>query len=230
MRLYISPVVVGLVIAGAVVAPPDVNADDTLFDFDTIFSGSTPPAAPPPWITATFQDVSGGVLLSIAAPGLSGTEFLSRLYFNLDPAYELTGPMSLNFGPQNQTGSFDLPTISQGYNAFKAGGEGWCDILFTFSTRHGDQHRFMSGDSVSYLISGMAGLEVSDFCCQSTGRATTLYAAARVQAIAGDQSLWLKPSEVLPIPEPDSLILVTLAAACCSGVGLTRRSHGRRGF
>ena len=59
-------------------------ADFTLY-LDTELRGSTLLAGSPAWVTATFQDIAGGVQLAINALNPTGSEFIS-IYFNFDPA------------------------------------------------------------------------------------------------------------------------------------------------
>ena len=40
----------------------------------------------PAWLTATFQEIAGGVQLAINALNLTGSEFISKFSFNFDPA------------------------------------------------------------------------------------------------------------------------------------------------
>jgi hypothetical protein len=56
------------------------------------FSGA-PPAGSPPWLKVAFDDegTPGSVLFELTALNLVGSEFVSKLYLNLDPALDVTG-------------------------------------------------------------------------------------------------------------------------------------------
>src|SRR5256885_9980152 len=75
-------------------APTASRALDYEYRFNTTFSG-TGPSGPPPWIDAVFHDVTNGtVSLTISNNGLSGSEFIGGLYFNLNTNLNAT---SLSF-------------------------------------------------------------------------------------------------------------------------------------
>src|SRR6266436_3809437 len=64
------------------------------YRFDTAFSGAAP-AGPAPWVDATFADLGNGtVSLTISNNGLTDSEFISGLYFNLNSNFNAT---SLSF-------------------------------------------------------------------------------------------------------------------------------------
>jgi hypothetical protein len=214
---------IAIVLAGALWAPLDAGAAGFELQFNQIFSGTIPPAASPPWVDATFEDVGGGVLVTIANVGLSTGEFVSEVDFNLNPGYDPTGPGSLTFALQSQSGVFDLPTISGAMDAFKADGDGNYDVQFLFSTQDGASHRFMDSSSVSYLISGISGLQASDFAYVSSGSKGGLYSATHIQGInSGANSVWANPSQVSQIPEPNPSVLFILAASLLWGGVLFR--------
>ena len=69
----------GAVLAMALLAPATAGASDVLLQFNQVYSGTNPPAASPPWMDANFEDVTGGVLVTIANVGLSPGEFVSKM-------------------------------------------------------------------------------------------------------------------------------------------------------
>ena len=206
-------------ILGVIFASEKANAaTGNQFLLDNVFSGqSTPPAQPGPWVSATFVDVSAGaVRLTVTNVGLSSGEFLSGLYFNLNPADNVT---NLSFGLVSSNGSFALPTISQATDNFKADGDGKYDILLSFGTANGTT--FTVNDSVTYLITGISNLVASDFDYLSmpAGGAGPYYAAAHYQGTPPNngQSCWIQPShgpQILAAPEASSVALLALGAGC----------------
>src|SRR5262245_29371880 len=69
-----------------VAAAGRARAADFSFRFDLNFDGAAPAATNLPWVNLNFQaDGPGRVLLNISANGLTGTEFLSDFYLNLNP-------------------------------------------------------------------------------------------------------------------------------------------------
>lgn len=209
------------------------NATGVLYQFDNVFSYSgsaSSPAGPGPWVDATLQDTANGVLLTVNNLGLTGGEFLSQLYLNVNPADNVN---NLTFSFQGGTSGVTAPTIRTGEDGFKADGDGKYDILFNFATSN--TGRFGAGDSVSYLIAGISGLSSADFKYLSTssgGEHGPFYGAGHVQGIAGESgsdSVWIDPSlgpQITPVPEPAPLSLLGAAiglwAVWCSRVRLMR--------
>lgn len=214
MLLRNGAVAVGVVFAVMVCfGSARANASGILYQFDNVFSGSVAPSPTPPWMNAAFQNAANGVLLTIASSGLTNGEFVSGLYFNLNPADTVD---NLNFSLQDTAGSFSAPTISTGENAFKADGDGYYDILLNFSTIDG--YRFVVGDSITYLITGVTGLTASDFGYLSYPAVgdtpNGLFAAAHIQGI-GTSSAWINPSQlnILSVPEPAPVAFAGMGVA-----------------
>ena len=118
---------------------------------------------------------------------LVGTEFMSDLYLNLDPALS---PVLLSFGAPVKFGSFANPGISKSADAFFADGGGAYDIKLAFSTSNagGGVQRFNNTDTLTYLIGGIAGLDENDFKFPAAphGGNGVYQAAAHIQAIIRD--------------------------------------------
>ena len=197
-----------------------------VFDFNHVFGGTSPASLTTPWIEAEFSDISPGVVsLTVSNLHLSGTENVDALYFNLSPSLN---PNSLAFSYQNGAGKFKTPDITQGTNAFKAGGDGKYDLLFSFTTGMTDNQRFNSGESMTYFISGIPGLSAADFTYLSApdGGAGPFFAAAHVQRLgAGSLSGWVATDMISPVvvPEPNASLLFSLLIAIWLGIRLTRK-------
>lgn len=192
------------------------SAQSLVFTTGFEFSGGTAPSGSAPWNRVTITDIApGSVSIKLENVNLTGSEFTSKTYLNLNPSKNAA---SLTFSSPVQVGTFDLPGIGKGTNAFKADGDGFFDILFEFATPNAK--RFGPGESVTYTVSGIAGLTAADFDFVSVdgpvgknGFAT----AWHVQGIgtSGSLSGW-----VAPVPEPGSLIAL--------GLGLTAALRRRR--
>jgi hypothetical protein len=231
-RIFLSGLL--LTLTGVALLSPAKSsaASGITYQFDNEFSGGTPPAGPAPWITATIQNSGPGtVQLTIANNGLLGSEFISGFYLNLNTNFS---PLNLSISYVSSSGSFTVPsigtgTIERGTDSFKADGDGKYDVLFDFSTSSGTT--FGTGESVTYQISGIAGLTADDFVYLSApnGGHGPFYAAAHVQGIGTDGSLsgWVEPSlgaQPILVPEPASTALVALGLGV---VGFVRRSKTR---
>lgn len=183
---------------------------------------SVAPAGPAPWLTLTTSSLAGGAVeLKFEATGLTGIEFASAWYLNLDPAID---PTTLVFNNAVKSGNFTLPTISLGANAFQAGPDGNYDILLEFSTAAagGGALRFTDGDSLTYTVSRTGGLlsEASfDYFSAPNGGYGPYHTAAKIQA-TGPESLG--SAWVQAVPEPHAALQAALLA---SGLLMLRRRH-----
>jgi hypothetical protein len=217
-----------VVLGFACVLAQSASADPIKLNFSSVFSG-TAPAGTGPWLTATFTDVvPGTVTLEVVAGGLTGTESIDGLYFNLNPALN---PASLTF-TRNATSTGPTAantTISLGSDGFRADGDGFYDIFFQLPPPPGSQAaRFTAGETLIYQISGIAGLNAASFAWLSTpgpgGGPGPQIAAAHVQGIGsgGSGSGWVGATQaVVPVPAAFGLL--------ASGLGmlLVRRRRVR---
>src|SRR5580698_10361717 len=169
--------------------PGSSSAATYAFDFDAVFDGTTP-AGTSPWVTAVFSDAGPGTVdLTISAPGLTTGEYVGDLFFNFNP---VLNPMKLKFTETAETGSFKDPTVSKGMNTLSPDNEGEFDLGLSFSAASSKQ--FVSGDSIEYTITGVAGLDAADFnfldyCTTGSG---LYYAAADIGGIGkGDKTGWV---------------------------------------
>jgi hypothetical protein len=213
LHLGKSLLVVGVCVFVLGTYAADAAVITKLADFE--FSSGTSPAGAAPWLTVRFDDGggSGSVTLTFEATNLVGTEFVSGLYLNVDPAIS---PGSLSFSTPVKTGSFTTPTISLATNSYKADGDGYFDILLSFATGGGASSKFGPAEALSYTITGPASLTAASFdFLSSSGSKPGYPIAAHVQSIGecGSGSGW-----VTAAPEPSALSLLSLSA-----LGMVRR-------
>lgn len=191
-------------------------------DFSDPEPGSCCPACPSSeWLTVSITDdaIRGQVSMTISAANLMNEEHVMYLYLNLDPELDATG---LQFTDPTQTGSFALPTIELGTNAYKAANDGYFDIRFAFNTAA--VQGFGTGKSVSYLVSIDGGsLTAPDFFHWSfpggePDAGGPFLAASHVLSTGpeGEQSSWIGA-----IPEHSILALCTIGI-----MTLLRRRRG----
>jgi hypothetical protein len=205
-------VVVGVVLVlAAWFGPAKANASGILFQFDTPFPSDPNPTGSGPWTDASFVNVTPGtVLLTVTNVNFSSGEFLKgssgpgaggALFFNINPG---DNPANLVFTLESSNGSYG-PTVSTGENAFKADGDGYYDIRIDFSG-----NSFSVNSSITYQITGIAGLTAADFEYESApgGGSGPFYAAAHVQGLPpnNSNSTWIEPGNgpvpIVPVPEP----------------------------
>lgn len=190
-------------LAGVLAMPgmPNAQASTVTFNYTAIISGDTP-AGTSPWVQATFDDggSSGTVTLTMTTSGLTGSENVSGMYFNLDTTLN---PTSLSFAYLGTTGP-GATSVQTNTNTYKADGDGMYDILFNFPTGTG----FNPNETVKYSITGIPSLTAQSFnflsaCgnpnCSGPGN---FYAAAKVQNTPGTTgSSWIASNVgVVPLP------------------------------
>src|SRR5260221_8298852 len=180
--------------ASAAAAPA---ASSIIYNFDHTLTGVAP-AGPTPWLSATFS-ASGAdsVQLTLSASGLTGNEFVGQWYFNLNPSLN---PASLAFAEIGSSGAFAAPNVLTGANAFKPDWDGKYDIMVNFGTSGDNASRFSGGDSITFSITGIAGLTPSDFLFANTPSAghETLLAAANIQTVGETVVIDTPPSPSVP--------------------------------
>lgn len=212
MKLLTIPIL--LVFALFCCMSDGVNATAITFNYNNILPGqSYSPAGFPPWMTATFDDngASGPVKLIIVATNLTGSEFISKVYFNLNPSLNV---QDLSINPISGQ---SVSQISLGTDKFKADGTGGkFDILFDYPTSGGLSNRFINGDTseFSFEISGSQGLTANDFNYLSTAG---FLSAAHIQSIGtNNESSWIYAGN--SIPEPTSILLVITGILSLIGI------------
>jgi hypothetical protein len=211
-----------------ILPPAGAHADSFFFQFTNVFAGSRPDSAPA-WVSSIFSDVKPGtVQLKISADGLADGEFLSTLFFNLDPGLK---PSKLTFTYVGGSGGFALPTISKGQNAFNADDRGKFDVYFNFSQRKGSQ--FTGNDYVIYdVTSSVYALTAADFdfLSSAAGGCSEYLAAAEISGIPGQCNTsgtgWVAPGGPVAAPEPGACLLLVLGCGFCA-IALRRRRQTR---
>jgi len=214
---------------GATLLLQTASASSITYDFDHEFSSGTPPAGAAPWLQAVFSDAGANtVQLTLSTLNLTGSEFVSGWYFNLNPAFSTA---DLTISQTGMGGAFDAPSISRGTDAFKADGDGKYDLLFSFGTAGDASQRFTSGDSITFTLSGITGLNAADFNYMSApaGGHGPYVAATHVQSIDGNYSGWLDPSTTLDsgdVQVPDGYLTIVLLGMGCVAIEGLRRKFG----
>ncbi|HXT11940.1 MAG TPA: hypothetical protein VN873_10300 [Candidatus Angelobacter sp.] len=183
----------------ALVGTMPVLADTVTYNFGGVSAGASP-AGSPPWVQAVFSDngqPANTVQLTLNAGNLTGSEFVSSWYFNLNPSLD---PTLLTFTQSGSTGSFTDPTVKTGANGFKAGVDGKFDVLVGFNVTGGISDEFTSGDSVTFTITGIGPLTAGDFdqlsTCASGG--AQYLAAADIDSISDNDGYgWINPDSAI---------------------------------
>jgi hypothetical protein len=197
----------------------NANAVLTL-DLDTAFSGDQPDGN----VEAVFTNAGAGAVDLTITSGLVLPESMEELYLNLNPAYDAD---DLAFAIDSSSGTFGPISISTGTNAFKADGDGLYDILFQFDFSP-PADRFDNTDSITYHITGIAGLVEGDFNFLSApaGGHGPFLAAAHIQNTDGPEgSGWIAPNGAPPPPNgvPDGGTTLMLLGSALTCLGALRR-------
>jgi len=196
-----------------------VTRADFSVGLDREYSGATAPVGTAPWLTATITDVAPNtVRISLAATHLTGSEFVSEWDFNVAGALGAAG-LSLSASSDADIASTG---ISLGSDAYKADGDGYFDLSFTWGNG-----QFTTGDSAWFEFT-RSGLTADDFNELSLGSGNSpdgLITAAHVQAIgpSNSQSGWITGTPYTTtdkVPIPGALVLATAGLGI---VGFVRR-------
>ena len=151
-----------------------------------------------PDLMATIVNITGGVRITMFAPTLLGSDKITEWYFNV-----IVGVGTLPTHESGQDG-----TAMAALDDFKADGDGFFDIFFTFPTS-GDT--FDPGDTSVWDIL-FTGLDAHDFLAPSApgGLAgVTFFSAVKLgNAYWAPGTVHDEPVDVTPIPEPSTLLLL----------------------
>jgi len=180
------------------------QANEVTFNLYSEFSGSWTPAYDDPtlndpWLRAVFDDGGspGTVTLTMTAPGLSYDpdseppyyEFVSGWYFNFQG-----DASSLGFELTSGVAAASVNHTDQ----YKADGDGYYDILFSFPTAGSNLDlRFMIDDTSVWTITG-TGITANSFNVGSSsgGGEGSFLSAAHIQSSIEGSSAWA----TVPIP------------------------------
>ena len=206
-KLSIMPKIAAAIIAAtAIVGFTPAQAGTLTFEYDLSF-GQTPAGGGTPWLTAVFDDggSAGSVTLTMTVAGTIGGSDISELYFNLDPAMDVTDlTITRTGGTGPAGGNID---VAQGTDAHQADGDGLYDIFMDLPPPPGND-KFEAGETLTFSITDVATLiTASSFNFLSTpgpgeSNAGPFLAAAHVQSTGtdGNDSDWIAPSAVVPVP------------------------------
>ncbi|HEX4343709.1 MAG TPA: hypothetical protein VH255_09975 [Verrucomicrobiae bacterium] len=207
------------------------QAASEVYGLDSQFNGNVVPGSTVPWLTATFADSAPNtVTLTLQANSLVSGAFVSEWDFNFDPT--LAGSLSaLNFavGPGG-VGTVTPAVVSTAADGIALDGTGGnADISLAFQTGLGSG-RFTAGETIVYTITGIAGLNSSDFNFASVGSTTgPWYTAAQIQGIpcpgcGGTTIAWIGDCTSTPNNAPEPATMAILGSFIAFAVYLKRRN------
>ena len=195
-------------IAACVLLPLRAGAALVTHDLGDVYSG-TSPVGSGPWLSAAFEDVANGVLLTVTANNLQGSEFVTSLEFNFNPNKSVSRLMFWYEG-----GTLPIAAATSA-NRLKAGSLHGFDIGLYWLPFAVWDLRFDAGSVTKILINGIAGLAASDFDYSIVKDGRAYYAAAHVQGIgpSGDSGWIAADPPVAATPEPASMLLMGVGLA-----------------
>jgi len=208
MRKILLFIIVGVGVILAAASVP-ANALTLTFELDEEYTGAAEPLGPEPWLTATFEDAGlNQVSLTLDTDGLTGNEFVSNWFFNIQDGLIITSVIPF----------FPIVQAQDARHAGGAPGHGF-DIEFEFPTAEDDR---FGADETRVFTLGAPGLTALSF--EYLNAAGNFYSAAHVQSIdnpafPGYTSGWIGAREsISAIPEPGTILLLGAGLAGLFGI------------
>ena len=185
-------------------------------ELDREYSGGAPAGAGP-WLRATFEDVAGGVRLTLDNLLTGPAEFIRNWYFNLDPSLT-PGLLSIqrDFGPTPVA-------IDVGVDQFKAASADDFDVRVRWPTAHSNASRFDHDHAGAvFTITSSEALAAAAFAFRAGAADDGFFSAAHVQGIGpgGQDSGWISGDPTVAVPSPGAGLL--------AGIGLALAAVARR--
>ncbi len=188
------------------VRAPALHAAPITWNLTEAFSGATPDGT----LTVKLETKPANtVQLTVDATALFGTEFISKLYLNLNPGLDPTLLQFTEVGPPYYTPPPPPSPYSTGVDSYKADGDGFFDIRIDF-VNSPPKKRLGAGKQAVFSITGIDGLTQESFLFGSEpggGAGSGFLVAAHVQSIDhGTGSGWVTAGNQ-PIPEASTILL-----------------------
>lgn len=222
----------GFARAGMLAVTLAAHASSLVLDLDRVSTGHPEPGPVRPWITAEFLQIDGDtVQLSIDAPSLLPSEFLTRFWFNFDPSKDVAR-LSFDYIGGIKASGIDIGANKQ----VGAGSLGRFDVSFTFDPS-ARRDRFTDDEKGVYAItySGVGGLSVHDFATPSSledqAGNSGVFAAAHVQGIPfkpGSALAYASKANIIgtqPIGVADNTTTLILLSLGVMSLGWFGRKH-----
>ena len=198
-------------------AATNAKASQVTYDLSGVFNGATPTSTPP-WLTVAFEDITGGVQVTIASSLETASEFIGQVGFDV-----LVGGANatLQGAFKALSGTFTLPSIA--YGAVMQGtGNTTYDVLLSFSNPPGTRFDG-TADAVQFVLdsrlsvdANFSGLDFGEIAAHIQG--IPLNGGTTSGAVTGTGT------PAVPIPAAGWL----LGSGLLGLVGISRRLRSRK--
>jgi len=233
MRMHKTITITALILIAIIAMQTSATADLYIQYSESYTTESTDPSfnatATNPWLTALFQDdhsYGDGVLLTLRAPKLTGSEYVANWFFNLREELDVE---QLAF--QHVAGL--APDVNDRWdwtreNGFHQTGKNtpmeiW--IPFLSSNSPHKKGRFISDEYSQILISGIEGLVAQDFNRSIFATEKLWVSVAHVRSTPNGGSAWVRGDDPPPpsVPEPSTWMLLGIGLLAMPFTRLIRR-------